>query len=365
MNVLVLTHYYAYGPAYDLEHYLRPTANTLTIVEVPLMQGDTIVKARSYRQGRKVLSYEYKLPKPLATLFPLERSIEYILTLLIPILEDDYDLAIAQDPLMTTLAIILKKLRKVNYVVFQSHNYTAPQRSSLYKLLDYYATVKCDCIWALSKRLAEIRRRLGAKCVLHVPVCIRDDVVDHALGVNRPKEPAAVYIGGLSKEKGVDILLKLIPTLLRYFDNLYIIGKGPFEKAFMKLQRAYSKGVHVLGYKPLEQAMTYARISMLGLVFSRPSLEVLTTDPMKPKVYLAAETPILVPKYLEISNDVSEFNAGVVIKSLSTEYIRKELERLRLLDKYLEGARKLAKSREYFRCSRVLEVALSQTLEYL
>ncbi len=252
MNVLIVTHYYVHGPAEDLTWFLTriiPT-ETLSVIKIPLdpLQDKSII-VEHYCRGNSIAKSSIAMPRLPIFSEAITRLSSYI-EVLLRTTGIKYDIALAQDPVTTLLAIMLRRRRIAEKVIFQSHNYTAPERGSIYKFIDLYATKHADVVWALSKRLLKIRHMLGARNVIHVPVCIKDDVLE-AEDDYDSKENEVVFIGALNKAKGCDILLKLLPYLVKVFDGVHIIGKGPFEQVVRKLSNI-NKSIVFHGYLPLK-----------------------------------------------------------------------------------------------------------------
>lgn len=352
-SILILTHYYSYGPADDLEWYLNKIMNVQrsTIVKIPLKSEENKVIITSYEKGEKIFERSFHFPSINTRIPSLEiaaKIIEYTLSIISITAEaKHYDIAIAQDPITATIAIMLKQKNYISKVILQSHNFTSPTRSKLYKFLDLYTTTHSDIVWCLSNRLAEIRRKLGAKYTVQTPICIRDDVIDKTLNYTRRKSNDIVYIGSLSKDKGVDILLELVKTFTKNGNDtiIHIVGKGLlYEKIFERIGEI-NKRVIYYGPQPLKRALQIASRASLGVVLTRPSYESLTTDPMKPKVYLAAHTPVILPEYFEISSYVNRFKAGMVVGKLKPSYILSKVKvALEDSNTLLKGAERLAKS---------------------
>lgn len=372
-NVMLVGHQFVYGPLDDLEWYLKPQVKLLTVVRMPLYPSryDDKIHIMQYEKGKILFKKIIKLPflTIRKTLIPIQeilpRLAMYLLTQLEVMGSETYDIAIAQDPVTSFIAIIMRKVRKVQNVIFQSHSYTAPSRSPIYKLADLYATQFSDAVWALSKRLMRVRENLGARAVIHVPICIRDDAVDYINNIDVEKENSAIYIGRLSEDKGSHILLRIMPFLIKVFKKVHIVGKGPYAKLFKQLSYLNSS-IKFHGPLPLKESMLLAKKAMLGIMLTRPSLELLTTDPMKPKVYLATHTPVILPKYIELADEVRKFNAGIVLEKLDPTYIRRQLRKhATRLGEYSEGAKKLAAEKSYWKCSIILSRALRETLKII
>lgn len=75
------------------------------------------------------------------------------------------------------------------------------------------------------------------------------------------KYPSILYVGGLTKIKGIDILLNAVPVIIKKIPNLciYIAGSGPEEDNLKKLVKELSieKNVKFLGFISEEEKFSY------------------------------------------------------------------------------------------------------------
>ena len=87
------------------------------------------------------------------------------------------------------------------------------------------------------------------------------------------ENPDALFIGRLAKEKGVDILIKALPMVLRLIPNLvgYLVGPGPQEKELKNLVKrlGLENSVKFLGFIPDEEKFQYYKACRVVVVPSR------------------------------------------------------------------------------------------------
>lgn len=121
-----------------------------------------------------------------------------------------------------------------------------------------------DAITAGSKESFEHYSEQGYT-VNYIPNAI--DVTSLPIHVNKKFEKQIIFVGRLSKEKGVESIIKICKTLPSEF-HLLIIGSGPMEKEIKKIDELYSN-VHYLGYLEKEDLIPILRGSM---VLIQPSL---------------------------------------------------------------------------------------------
>ena len=141
------------------------------------------------------------------------------------------------------------------------HGNTASNFSNKY---EKNALSWADAITAGSKESFEHYSGQGYT-VNYIPNAI--DVNSLPTHVTKKFEKQIIFVGRLSKEKGVESIIKICKTLPSEF-HLLIIGSGPMEKEIKKIDELYSN-VHYLGYLEKEDLIPILRGSM---VLIQPSL---------------------------------------------------------------------------------------------
>jgi len=357
LQVLILSHYFAHGPAYDLEEYLRERNHSYVSIYIPLYhwQAKRNIVFRAYSKGALVETKTMHLPAI--------KGVSELLGIVIAFLKTrsiESDLCIGEDPLTAYLCILLKKQSRTTITIFHSHNYTALQINPAYRLLDRLSTVGTDYVWCLSKRLCRLRKAMGAREVIHTPVGMPKHVIDVLQKASRSKPTdkiTGIYVGRLGVDKGVDILLKSLPYLSRLLDQIVVIGDGRL-RGLVELASTIFKNVVFLGPRNMSESARYVGRATIGFMLSRPTLEVLTTDPLKPKFYLAGSTPIVAPSYVEISREAQEEGAGEVLGKLDPRELARAVRRLTEdIDSYVRAAARFAKKRRYWLSSIIFSNA--------
>ena len=121
-----------------------------------------------------------------------------------------------------------------------------------------------DAITVVSKEAQEYYKKLGLN-VHHISNAINIHSLPNSQ--NRMFEKQIIYVGRLSKEKGILELLSIIKELPCDV-NLLIVGNGP-EEDKVKLASKQQENLHYLGYLPPEKAIPLLRGSDLLI---QPSL---------------------------------------------------------------------------------------------
>ena len=141
------------------------------------------------------------------------------------------------------------------------HGNTASNISNKY---EKNALSWADAITAGSKESFEYYTGKGYT-VNYIPNAI--DIESLPTNVNQKFEKQIIFVGRLSKEKGLESIIKISKTLPPNL-HLLIIGVGPMEKDVKKIDELYSN-VHYLGYLEKEELIPIIRGS---LVLIQPSL---------------------------------------------------------------------------------------------
>ncbi len=121
-----------------------------------------------------------------------------------------------------------------------------------------------DAITAVSKESFEYYSGLG-HTINYIPNAI--DVKSLPIQINKKFTTQIIFAGRLSKEKGIESLIKISKTLPPEL-HLLIAGSGPMEKDIKKIDKLYPN-VHYLGYLPKEDLIPLVRGS---IVLIQPSL---------------------------------------------------------------------------------------------
>ncbi len=179
------------------------------------------------------------------------------------------------------IAVLVKCLFRLKYrVIISSHGSDVyGLKFNLLKRLARWSLSRADYVCAVSSSLEkEIRLKISP----HKPVSILPMGVDserfsklneRIRGEDEEANPFILYVGRLTKEKGVEYLIRAMPGILKIKNNikLYIIGFGDEEKRLRALASDLGLGkvVIFLGKLPNERLREYYSTAQM-LIF--PSL---------------------------------------------------------------------------------------------
>lgn len=131
------------------------------------------------------------------------------------------------------------------------HGNTAQNISNKY---EQNALKWADAITAGSREAYDYYSNLGYK-IHYIPNAI--DIESLPTNVNKKYDKQIIFVGRLSKEKGIDLLIELFKILPKEI-HLIIVGSGPLESKIKKISQQYSN-IDLLGYLPKNQLIPLIR----------------------------------------------------------------------------------------------------------
>lgn len=204
------------------------------------------------------------------------------------------------------------------------HGETAQNISNKY---EQNALKWADAITAGSKEAYEYYSDLGYD-VHYIPNAI--DIGELPLDVKQKYEKQIIFVGRLSKEKGVNSLIELAKILPKEI-HLIIVGSGPFENKIKNIAEKYSN-IKFLGYLPKNKVIPLLRGSFALI---QPSLaEGISTTVLEA---MACQIPIIGTNvggnkeliinnengFLISPNSIEELNEKIILLSNNVDLVEK------------------------------------------
>ena len=204
------------------------------------------------------------------------------------------------------------------------HGETAQNISNKY---EQNALKWADAITAGSKEAYEYYSDLGYD-VHYIPNAI--DIGELPLDVKQKYEKQIIFVGRLSKEKGVNSLIELAKILPKEI-HLIIVGSGPFENKIKNIAEKYSN-IKFLGYLPKNKVIPLLRGSFALI---QPSLaEGISTTVLEA---MACQIPIIGTNvggnkeliinnengFLISPNSIEELNEKFILLSNNVDLVEK------------------------------------------
>ncbi len=178
--------------------------------------------------------------------------------------------------------------------------------SNISKKYENNALGWADAITVVSKEAQEHYEKLGFDTE-HIPNAI--DIDSLPTSEKKMYDKQIIYVGRLSKEKGILELLSIMKELSNDI-NLLIVGNGPEEE---KVELASKQdNIHYLGYLPPEQTIPLVRGSDILI---QPSLiEGISTSILEA---MACKTAIIATNVGGNKEILSDHNTGILIQNHS------------------------------------------------
>lgn len=174
-----------------------------------------------------------------------------------------------------------------------------------------------DAITAVSKSAVDYYKKLGYN-VHHIPNAIDLNQIPNTRKKLYQKQ--AIFVGRLSKEKGVDVLIDAF-NMLSNDIHLLIIGDGPEKKTLENQSK--NKNVHFLGYMDHKKTLEYIIGSDILLQPSRK--EGLSTTLLEA---MTCKIPIIATNVGGNNELIDTMNNGILIEPENPKQIVDAIEKI-------------------------------------
>ncbi len=349
--------------------FFVPKVKTLLLLDQPHLTSDTINPfIEKYENGKLIKKYSLSafLYFPIYLYCLTERSgltrishklRDFFSVIFIGLTQKDkYGLFIGLEAVNAIAGIILKKIGKVETVVYYVSDYS-PNRfskfgrkrlNSLYLWLDRFCVEHADFTWDVSPAMQEGRLKNGLDTqkkynVIHVPNGLFPSQIK-SLPISQRTPASLIYLGTLEPDFGVELAIRAFREVKNKNPKalLRIIGGGKELLSLKKLAQKLKLENSVIFYGFVEdndEAARIVRTSYIGLAPYRAFPESIRWygDAGKIRQYLASGLPVVtthVPplgKYIVekgagiMTTDTVESFSGGIMKLLSDDGLYKKL----------------------------------------
>lgn len=240
-----------------------------------------------------------------------------------------FNIFIGFESINALAGILLKKLGKVDYVVYYVSDYS-PLRyknkyfNSLYLWLDRFAAQKSDVIWDVSKAMHPARIKAGldpdtSARVLNVPNALYPSQIK-ANPVDSIEKNSLVFLGTLGKENGPDLAIKATALIAKKIKQvrLHIVGSGR-EAELLRLAKKLKVQNKIVFHgfiSDREEVSKTIRNYMIGLapyVYEKGGAR-LYGDATKIRAYAASGLPVITTHVPPLGKDIQEAGGGLIVK---------------------------------------------------
>jgi glycosyltransferase involved in cell wall biosynthesis len=187
---------------------------------------------------------------------------------------------------------------------------------------------ECDIYCPTSKFAVQLYRErysIRDKPFEVIPNGIPDEFINLDISSNSPKKRSIIFFGRLSKEKGVDTLLKAASAAANQFDELHFIGRGELES---KIDNANKNGplagkvirTEWLSVSDLIKRITTSTLAVL------PSFEESFGNAIVEA--MACGIPVITTNAGSIPEIITQHKNGIMIEPGNSHQLSSEIENL-------------------------------------
>jgi glycosyltransferase involved in cell wall biosynthesis len=317
-RVVLATHYYATGPALDLEAYLQPLTDELLFIAHPLFAGGGPSYVRHYGGGGLVQTIEKPPRRTGRFVVDVWRTVRWA--------GGAWDLFIAGDPLLAIAGLWLRRRRRVRRLVLYSIDYSPrrfanPVLNRVYHRIDRLAAQRADVVWNVSAAIESARRARDGRAVapqVVVPLGTYFDRIQRSSSA--PSTPRLAFLGHLLEKQGLQLVIEALPSIRRRLPavTLLVLGDGPYRAALERQSTELGVGeaVEFAGFiddhREVERRLAGCTLGLAPYVPDPESFSRFA-DPGKIKTYLACGLPVILTNVPPIAPLLEERGAGRIV----------------------------------------------------
>jgi glycosyltransferase involved in cell wall biosynthesis len=337
------------GMIEPLLNFFCPRVSRVDLIDGPHPGSSQVISlVEIHQKGKRRKDYSLKTARLLSPLLKIKNTsrtqIIFKIRDLLATLEwglisgQKYQLFIGLESIYTLMAIFLKKLGKVEAVVYYVSDFSPnryPQKwfNKLYLWLDRFCAMHADFIWDVSEAMHPARIKAGldpkkSAPDIHAPNAPNTAVEYKPLAKLKPL--SLVYAGGFGSENGIDLAIKAMPRVIKKIPkaNLHIYGWPPeIEKKLKKLTRELrvEKNVFFHGFINGQAKLSrHLRQYQLALAPYRatPGSHRWYADAIKIRHYLSCGLPIITTPVPPLGKEVVKAGAGLIAKDNEKEFAK-------------------------------------------
>lgn len=371
-TVIVLHEGLPVGPSHDLRKFLLDNSvGTLLFITHPLTYVKDYYKESSkytyYQDGRFVRdkkAFHWRLPDVFLYCKDFIYSIVWCFGQ-----NEKYDVFFGVDPLNALAGIVLRRLGRVDKVVYYTIDYFSQRFSNkivnkLYHMIDKISVRFADETWNLSPVMIQAREKFN-----NMNREIYDKQKTVPVGVwfyeikrkplNEIDKNKIIFIGHLAAYMGVDLILKAVPIIIKKIPTLKleIVGGGDMEQSLKDLAKDLQiiNNVKFYGWiherKKIDEILSDGAVGLAPFNTTLLHDEIKNADPAKLKDYMAFGMPVIVTNAVSNVKQLEAFKCCIVIdydvQALANAVI-KFLQNEKLLKEYRNNALTYAQQFDYY-----------------
>ncbi len=233
-----------------------------------------------------------------------------------------HDLCVGFGPWGAAVGAALRRRGQVAALVYEDRDYEPGLcgdrvRSWVTARVERRLVRRADLVLSVGRRLAELRRRQGARRVEWVPTGVEALAPPPAPVARRP--PALVYAGNLAPWSGLEVAIRALPAIRRRAPGARLLLAGDGTEAYVaRLRREASSladptAVEFLGPRPHAEIPALLAGADVGLALFHPTPYRVYAAPLKVVEYAAAGLSVIGTVGTETGDAVTEAGCGLAI----------------------------------------------------
>lgn len=275
--------------------------------------------------------------------------------------------------------IILKKLGKVDFVIYRVMDFFPLPPSGVYRILnrifylfDKFCLTNADSVWFTTKGHIIGREKYGYFDRKKFPY----EIIPLAININKflslpvtkENQHSLVYCGVVSKYQMLDLVFEILQILKKEFTDIKfnLIGSGPDIDYYKKLAGDMNLEKNIIFHGFMEEGEKFSHLmadNALGVALYKDEENYMKyTEPAKVKYYLNFGIPAIVSKVPKIAEELDKIKASFAVNNKAeeiAEVIRKYFKSEKMQKEYRDNIKKFAQTVEV---NKLLQEKLEKTL---
>jgi glycosyltransferase involved in cell wall biosynthesis len=307
------------GPVQALYNHLRRTAAHFSFAKHPFGYSSVEASVFEHWHGdRRLVLREARSPRVLSVARDILCNLWWFGT------RERSDIFVGIDNVNACCGLILRAFGRTGRCIYYVIDYT-PRRFEngflnwLYHAVDRFVALRCDEVWNISERIAQVRRHQGvaenANRVVGVGVDFSYIVPSSTKNIHD-----LVLMSHLTESKGVQLAIKAIGLVRSRVPDarLLIIGTGPYENTLKDLVKECALGDSVQFFGLMNHEQLFSFLPKCGIALAPyvndPASITYYADPTKPKEYLACGLPVIITDVPWIAQEIAKRPMGLCIE---------------------------------------------------
>jgi len=267
----------------------------------------------------------------LSRVAPLRYLTEILKTVYYFTFKAKVDVYVGIDPLNALAGILLKKLKRVDTVVFYTADYSLHRfkntiMNTIYHRIDAYCVKHASEVWSVSSKIVAIRKEMGLSDNRNIFVPNVPPIEFDGLRRNKHDVHTLIMYGIVDTQLDFEGAIRAVAHLASTIPGirLTIVGNGPEEARLKKLARELKVSEHIIfmGRQTLAKTLDAASRSGIGLalytgVWSFNEYG----DSTKCREYFNYGLPVISTDSHSTVDEIKQYEAGIIVEKSVDAYV--------------------------------------------